>query len=103
MRLSEILLTFISSLAYVHANTEKTIFLGPSNIQIPNLRPDFYDLNLESLSPSNPSLRKHLDVTFPTLREQKGTQSWYLLDDLEPGRRYELRVCWAAVVSTFQS
>lgn len=28
----------------------------------------------------------------------KGTESWFLLEGLVPGQRYEVRVCWVATV-----
>ena len=81
----------------VAANVEKVIFVAP-----PTINKDFYgnleDLNLKTLSPSNPSIRLRTSVTFPNSTLEKGLQSWYLLDDLQPGRRYEVRVCWAAIV-----
>lgn len=86
----------------VSANTEKVIFLGPDNVETFNAHPNLQDLNIETISPassSSSSLRTHLPVAFPSRESQRGVDSWYLLKELEPGSRYEVRVCWAAIVS----
>lgn len=93
-----VLIAFLN-LSLVIANTEKAILIAPETLQIRNTHPDLYNLNLEILSPTESDIRKHLHVSFSTNEEPKGSQSWYLLDHLEPGRRYEVRICWAAVVS----
>jgi hypothetical protein len=92
---------FILWLLQVHAvfcNTEKIIFLGPSEVQIPVEHPTLEDLKLETLSPQQWSLRTHIRAEFPTKSSKYGQASWYLLHGLQEGQRYEVRVCWAATV-----
>lgn len=84
----------------VFANTEKVIFLGPSSLQVPVEHPTLENLNLEPLSPQHWTLRTHIRAEFPTDSLKHGQASWYLLHRLEEGRRYEVRICWAATVST---
>ena len=84
----------------VYANTEKVIFLGPSSLQVPVEHPTLEDLNLEALSPQHWTLRTHIRAEFPTNSSKHGEASWYLLHRLEEGKRYEVRICWAATVST---
>lgn len=85
-------------LVTVQANTEKVIFLGPSRITIPNISPGLEQLQLNALSPSRNKLETQLPVKFPTDEEPRGTQHWYLIEGLEEGRRYEVRICWVATV-----
>jgi hypothetical protein len=82
----------------VSSNTEKTIFLGPSQAQIPVEHPTLEDLQLEALSPEQWSLRTHIRAEFPTTSSKYGQASWYLLHGLQEGQRYEVRICWAATV-----
>ena len=84
----------------VFANVEKIIFLGPPALSIPPQHPNLDDLSLISLSPAHPSARTRLNATFPTENSPKGTETWILLEDLTPGVRYEVRVCWLATVSS---
>lgn len=87
---------------FVHAafaNTEKTIFVAPAPIVLPAAAPTLEHLRLETLSNANTTLRAALSVAFPTQDKPKGLESWYLLRNLNEGQRYEVRVCWAAVVS----
>lgn len=97
------LLAYLQGLAWcislAHANVEKTIFLAPEAIQIPQQHPNIQDLNLQTLSPSNPELRRHLLAAFPKPTSPKGTEAWFLLDRLTQHQRYEVRICWAATVS----
>ncbi|KAF1982171.1 hypothetical protein K402DRAFT_340910 [Aulographum hederae CBS 113979] len=82
------------------ANTEKTIFRAPPSVPIPNIHPGLDDLCLHTLSPAQSSLRTTLQVYFPTDEQPRGEQSWYLLEGLKEGRRYEVRVCWLATQPT---
>jgi hypothetical protein len=87
------------------ANVEKTIFLGPAPVPVPQQPPTLSDLNLHTLTPGNNSIRTRLDREFPGIIEEtgdesRGVETWWLLDDLTEGQRYEVRVCWAAIVST---
>ncbi|KAK5200795.1 hypothetical protein LTR16_004883 [Cryomyces antarcticus] len=94
-------LCLLALLASVQANTEKVIFTGPASITIPeDVHPGLDALQLESLSPARRTLRKQLAVRFPTKRDPSLAQSWYLLEGLEEGRRYEVRICWAATQPT---
>lgn len=97
MRLFLLLLQLAS---VAKANTEKTIFVAPSSITLPNVHPGLDNLCLDVLSPNNSSLHVQLPVAFPNEESPRGIQSWYLLDRLQPGQRYELRLCWVATVST---
>jgi len=90
----------------VSANTEKVIFLGPEAVELSTSRPHLQDLRLQTLAPLSSSwapdllssLRLYQPVVFPSEASVRGTDSWYLLDDLVPRQRYEVRVCWAAIV-----
>ena len=85
----------------VLANVEKTIFKGPAGLTIPNYPPNIEDLYLIPVSPLHPSVRTHINTTFPTVEAPKGTETWMLLDGLVPGARYEVRICWLATVKSF--
>ena len=88
-------LTAIASL--VAANVEKVIFLAPSPVPIPQQKPTLSDLNLDTLTPRNYSIRRTLERAFAT-EERHGLTSWHLLSALNPGQRYEVRVIWSALV-----
>ncbi|CAD6443292.1 2e425200-ef6e-47ec-ade5-0f5dbdc5d652 [Sclerotinia trifoliorum] len=95
-----LLLLLTSQIQQASANTEKAIFLGPSALQIPAAHPTLSDLHLSALSPQHHILRTHIDAEFPTSNSKYGQSSWYLLQGLEEGQRYEVRVCWAATDPT---
>ncbi|KAK0634637.1 hypothetical protein B0T17DRAFT_485745 [Bombardia bombarda] len=90
------------------ANVEKTIFLGPETVNVPLVHPTLSDLHIDTLRPSQnaSSLRTRLEAEFPTaipkprFPNERGKATWLLLDDLTPGQRYEVRVCWAATQPT---
>jgi hypothetical protein len=82
----------------VVANVEKTIFLGPSAVTLPDVRPSLEDLHLHALSSQNHILPTQLSVIFPSTSQPHGLESWYLLSGLEEGARYEVRICWPATV-----
>jgi hypothetical protein len=86
--------------AVAQANVEKAIFLAPPETTIPSEQPDFDDLGLERLSPQNPIVRTRLNASFPTTDAPDGVDSWFFLENLNPGQRYEVRVCWLATVRT---
>ncbi|KAE8152456.1 hypothetical protein BDV25DRAFT_67961 [Aspergillus avenaceus] len=93
-------LSFLLTFCLVaYANVEKTIFLAPHTLTVPTVDPTLDDLGLERLSPTNPVLRTKLNASFPTT-ESQGTESWYFLEHLTPGRRYEVRICWLATQPT---
>lgn len=95
------LVFLVALIITVNANTEKLIFLGPSAITIPNVHPGLDDLRLDTLSPTGQHiLETQLSVKFSTEAEPRGVQSWYLIEGLQEGRRYELRICWAATQPT---
>ncbi|KAH8431876.1 uncharacterized protein LDX57_009527 [Aspergillus melleus] len=83
----------------VTANVEKTIFRAPSAATIPAVDPSLDDLGLQRLSPAKPALRTQLNASFPT-EDSPGTDSWYFLENLTPGQRYEVRICWLATQPT---
>ena len=94
-------LFFISTLwIFVEANVEKTIFIAPSSTPLPS-ETGLDDLGLERLSPLSPILRTQLNASFPTSDNPLGTESWYFLEDLNPGQRYEVRICYLATVCIF--
>lgn len=100
-----LLLPFFSLLSPTHANTEKAIFTAPEPITLSNIPPALEGQNIPVLGPSTRwSIRTNLTRVFPlsqeeTGQEEQGYPSWLLLDNLTPGQRYELRVCWSALVS----
>lgn len=85
------------------ANNEKAIFLAPAPISLPNSGPSLEALRLDTLTPKHQTLRRSLAVAFPSEAKPFGNESWYLLQHLAEGQRYELRVCWAATVRRFTS
>ncbi|KAF2261617.1 hypothetical protein CC78DRAFT_469893 [Lojkania enalia] len=101
MRIILGLLCTVTQLWTVNANVEKTIFLGPSPLHLPNVHPSLDDLRLHSLSPTaSPILETRLLVQFPSASAPRGLDFWYLLRGLEAGRRYEVRICWPATQPT---
>ncbi|KAF2854961.1 hypothetical protein T440DRAFT_199213 [Plenodomus tracheiphilus IPT5] len=101
MRVLATLLPCLVSLAgTVAANVEKTIFLGPSPVTLPNVHPSVDDLPLHVLSPLDPILPTQLPVQFPSASLPRGLESWYLLRGLDAGTRYEVRACWPATQPT---
>ncbi|RHZ65638.1 uncharacterized protein CDV56_101143 [Aspergillus thermomutatus] len=92
-------LVLLSLLPLVSANVEKTIFLAPQPSPVPSTDSTLDDLGLERLSPSYPTLRTYLNASFPT-PDSPGTDSWYFLENLNPGQRYEVRICYLATQPT---
>ncbi|ROV97076.1 hypothetical protein VMCG_07495 [Cytospora schulzeri] len=95
-----LILGMILGTPLVSANVEKTIFLGPEPINIPQQHPTLSDLNIDLLTPETWSLRTHLDAVFPTAESKRGTSTWLILDGLTEGQRYEVRICWLATQPT---
>lgn len=93
-------LLLLSSAQPSLANVEKDIFLGPDLVPIPLAHPTLSDLHLDNLTPDRSSLRTRLAARFPSSSHPSGEATWLILDDLSPGQRYEVRVCWAATVRT---
>lgn len=88
----------IGIVTLVTANVEKTIFLGPEAVNIPQQSPTLSDLHIDVLNPTNYSRRTDVDAIFPTSELPKGTDTWLVLEDLTEGQRYEVRICWLATV-----
>ncbi|KAI4868836.1 hypothetical protein F4820DRAFT_89598 [Hypoxylon rubiginosum] len=94
-------LTPISLLiATAYANTEKAIFLGPATVNIPSTHPTLDDLHVDILTPSDSTIRTHLEAQFSNASLPHGKATWLILDQLTEGQRYEVRVCWAATQPT---
>ena len=87
---------------WVSANVEKVIFLGPSPTLLPDDYPNLAQLGLHELFSSRSSVRNYLPASFPREEKPEGDETWVLLDGLEKGRRYEVRICWAATVRTYE-
>jgi hypothetical protein len=79
------------------ANTEKAIFSAPSAVASSS---DLVSLCLPILTPGQPVLHTQLPVAALDGRQadERAKHSWYLLNQLHTGQRYEARVCWAATV-----
>ena len=99
MRAASVYVTLPLCILPVFANVEKTVFLAPPAIHVPTDHPNLDDLQIDVLSPLQPSVRLQLDALFPNAENKKGVESWYLLDALNQGQRYEVRICWSATVS----
>ncbi|KAM0209871.1 hypothetical protein ACHAPA_009346 [Fusarium lateritium] len=84
------------------ANAEKTIFTAPASIPIPQQKPSLADLRLPALTPDASQIRTNISRVFPSEPKHyaSGAATWVLLDNLNPGQRYEFRVCWAAIQPT---
>ena len=98
-----LLMFLILPFAQVFGNVEKTIFLGPeTKNNWPRDYPSSSDFHLDELSPSHPSIRRQLKASFSSAEHSsKGTETWLLLKRLEPGQRYEVRICWSATVGLY--
>jgi hypothetical protein len=99
MLLSYFLLLTVHA-TFIRANTEKIIFTAPEAIKIPTAHPTIEDLNLEVLTPPRNVLQTQLRAEFPTESRKHGVPSWFLIDNMQQGQRYEARVCWAAIQPT---
>lgn len=94
-----ILLCLISYVQTAIGNVEKTIFVASNALTIPSDGPTFDNLQLQSLSPANSTVRTKLPARFPSDDSPGGVTSWFILEQLSEGQRYEVRVCWAATVA----
>lgn len=108
----QLLLLCLVYLPSVAGNVEKEIFVAPHEPQEllftgPN---DGQSVELEALHLGLPKLTpstlcgttepcRSLRTTLNTSFLDGGEKQWILLDHLEPGKRYEVRICWAATVS----
>ncbi|EGR50708.1 uncharacterized protein TRIREDRAFT_105051 [Trichoderma reesei QM6a] len=111
-----LLLSFLTIIPPITANTEKVIFTAPPPISLETLTSSssaaaaaFNHNSLPVLGPSTSfSIRTNLTRVFPHNtsdneqqdEQQRGYPSWLVLEDLTPGQRYELRVCWSALEPT---
>ncbi|KAI9792317.1 MAG: hypothetical protein M1816_002542 [Peltula sp. TS41687] len=69
-----------------------------------DLHPNLRDLHLDTLSPTYSAIRTQVPAAFPDEEElPQGKETWVLLEHLKEGRRYEVRVCWAAIQPTIFS
>jgi len=93
------LVAFLRLIVFVMANTEKTIFTAPESIALPH-DAAIDNLFLEALHPNRLTVRMHLNASFPTDDKPHGEETWTLLEGLNPGQRYELRLCWLATQPT---
>lgn len=100
MRTSTLFWALTCCLLPALGNVEKTIFLAPPSISIPSGHPNLNDLYLDVLSAplSQLSLRRQVPASFPTPTDPRGNETWLLLEGLQEGRRYEVRICWLATV-----
>ena len=85
--------------ALARANVEKVIFVAPEAQDFPS-DASLDNLLLERLTLTKLSVRTHLNASFPTDEQIKGTESWMLLENLTPRQRYEVRICWLATQPT---
>jgi hypothetical protein len=84
---------------YIAANTEKVIFTAPKAQDFPT-DASLDNLLLDRLSIADLSIRTYINASFPTDDQPKGTETWLILENLTPGQRYEVRVCWLATQPT---
>jgi hypothetical protein len=84
-----LIFTFIIT-RVVLANTEKVIFVAP-----PALLESFEPHRaLETLSPARPAVRRiEVQLSF-----ERPTETFFALESLDIGRKYEVRGCWPASV-----
>ncbi|RVX73608.1 hypothetical protein B0A52_02497 [Exophiala mesophila] len=101
MRTLQFLLGLVLTSLPVHvvANTEKVVFVAPTAEPLPS-DASIDNLLLTSFSEPFPSARTYINASFPTKDSEKGTETWFLLEQLQPGRRYEVRICWLATQPT---
>lgn len=93
-----LLIVCLCWLHYAYANVEKVIFLAPPAEPLPT-DASIDNLMLTPLSEQFPSVRTHVNASFPSKESPKGAETWFLLEGLVPNRRYEVRICWLATVS----
>lgn len=91
-------LIFVYFLRVVRGNVEKTIFIAPEvSLQLHDASID--NLLLEPIHPHRLSVQTHVNASFPK-PPKNGEDSWSLLAGLNPGQRYEVRICWLATQPT---
>ncbi|KAF1810981.1 hypothetical protein P152DRAFT_73105 [Eremomyces bilateralis CBS 781.70] len=80
----------------VQANVEKVVFIAQPSIPILDIHPTLDDLDVLSLHPHHLQEPASLPVSFSA----PDNSSWYLLENLRIGQRFEVRVCWPATYPT---
>lgn len=99
--LTSLLITYASLIPGAVANTEKAIFIAPGVEEVPQhtaRRSAWYLAVLPKLTHREFTVRVELDRGFPNGTSPFGPETWFLLEDLKPGKRYEARISWAATV-----
>ena len=85
--------------AFVNANVEKLIFISPPSspdqtldlTSLPALTPDRTTIHTQFLS-------RHSHTS--TESQVVPSEAWFLLSNLRPDRRHEVRICWPATQPT---
>lgn len=98
----QLLLLGLAGLPLVSGNVEKEIFVAPRANDGQYLELEALHLSLPRVNPSSlcgTSPCRSLKTTLNTSFLDGGERQWVLLDHLKPGKRYEVRICWAATVS----
>lgn len=101
LALASLLITYASLIPSALANTEKAIFVAPGAEEVPQhtaRRSAWYLAALPRLTHREFTARVELDRGFPNGTSPFGPETWFLLEDLKPGKRYEARISWAATV-----
>lgn len=83
------------------ANVEKAIFIAPGVEQVLQYtasRATWHLGDLPKLTHANHTLQTNITTGFPSASLPSGAETWMLLDELTPGKRYEARICWPATV-----
>ena len=99
--LTTLILILFIIINFAHANVEKTIFIAPPREKVPTTEQSgLDDLGLPRLTPEpvDAVIRARLNASFPTRDAPRGAESWFFLEHLVPGVRYEVRICWLATV-----
>ncbi|PCH04562.1 Hypothetical protein PENO1_026800 [Penicillium occitanis (nom. inval.)] len=96
------LISILLFIQHATANVEKTIFVAPLPWTIPAENAAIDDLGLDRLSPADYMLRTNLNASFPTDGKPYGTESWFYLEDLTPGQRYEQPTSFDLTTYTLQ-
>jgi hypothetical protein len=95
--------TLLCEPRFARANCEHAHFHGPSAAAAAKTLPDgnILDRGLDVLTPASRSFKVHLESRFPSTGPgSSGLATWFLLDDLVPGQRYETRACYTATQPT---
>ena len=101
--LAALIATYALLIPHALANTEKTIFIAPDVEQVPQYtfrRAAWHLGDLPKLTHANHTLSTNISADFPNASSPSGPETWLLLDELKPGKRYEARLSWAASVRT---